>query len=94
MQTGKNALQISAMLSVPALGKLLLCSGAEPQPLASSLQKMEQAARVEPLRIPESQKNMFIVEPFTGKKMAKLFMTHPPTEDRIARLNRIGRKDS
>jgi heat shock protein HtpX len=68
-------------------------SGAEiagsPRGLVSSLKKMEQAAKTAQLRIPESQKNMFIVEPFTGKKMAKLFMTHPPTEDRIARLNQI-----
>lgn len=68
-------------------------SGAEiagsPKGLAASLRKMEQAARRAQLRVPESQKNMFIIEPFTGKKMAKLFMTHPPVQERIARLEQL-----
>jgi heat shock protein HtpX len=29
---------------------------------------------------------MFIVNPLTGKSFANLFSTHPPTEERIARL--------
>ena len=29
---------------------------------------------------------MFIVAPSTGSKAAKLFMTHPPVEQRIERL--------
>jgi heat shock protein HtpX len=30
--------------------------------------------------------HMFIVNPLSGRKMANLFSTHPPLEDRIARL--------
>jgi heat shock protein HtpX len=30
--------------------------------------------------------HMFIVKPFTGDMMMKLFSTHPSTADRIARL--------
>jgi len=61
----------------------LIGSGA---PLASSLRKLDAAARQISLQVPEAQSNMFIVQPLTGKNMAKLFMTHPPTEERIERL--------
>ncbi len=30
--------------------------------------------------------NMYIISPLTGSRMASLFSTHPPTEERIARL--------
>jgi heat shock protein HtpX len=54
--------------------------------LAAALQKLESANRRTPLRVPDGQSNMFIVAPLTGSDMAKLFRTHPPTEERIARL--------
>jgi heat shock protein HtpX len=54
--------------------------------LAGALQKLEMANRRIPLRVPDGQSNMFIVAPLTGSDMAKLFRTHPPTEERIARL--------
>jgi len=54
--------------------------------LARALQKLETAGRQIPLRVPDAQSNMFIVAPLTGSEMAKLFRTHPPTEERIARL--------
>ncbi|KPK39447.1 MAG: protease HtpX [Phycisphaerae bacterium SG8_4] len=54
--------------------------------LARALQKVETAGRQIPLRVPDAQSNMFIVAPLTGSEMAKLFRTHPPTEERIARL--------
>ncbi|MFP3937149.1 MAG: zinc metalloprotease HtpX [Phycisphaerae bacterium] len=65
-------------------------SGAElagsPRGLANALRKLESAGRQVPLPVPESQSNMFIVQPLTGKKTQKLFMTHPPVEDRVRRL--------
>jgi len=54
--------------------------------LARALQKLEAASRRIPLPVPDSQSNMFIVAPLTGSDMAKLFRTHPPTDERIARL--------
>jgi heat shock protein HtpX len=54
--------------------------------LAHALQKLESANRQIPLRVPDGQSNMFIVAPLTGSDMTKLFRTHPPTEERIARL--------
>jgi heat shock protein HtpX len=54
--------------------------------LANALGKLDSANRRIPLHVPDSQANMFIVAPLTGGKMAKLFMTHPPVEERIQRL--------
>jgi heat shock protein HtpX len=34
---------------------------------------------------------MFIVNPFRGVNIASLFSTHPPTEQRIARLENLAR---
>lgn len=56
------------------------------RPLARALEKLEAANRRIPLRVPDAQSNMFIVAPLTGSDMARMFMTHPPTEQRIARL--------
>ncbi|WP_295045246.1 zinc metalloprotease HtpX [uncultured Paracoccus sp.] len=61
----------------------------QPQALASALQKIaHQAGRT--LNVP-AEKNpasaaMFIINPLNGLRMDRLFTTHPPTEERIARL--------
>lgn len=57
-----------------------------PRGLADALRKLDAASRQVPLPVPESQSNMFIVAPLTGKGTRKLFMTHPPVEDRVRRL--------
>jgi heat shock protein HtpX len=33
-----------------------------------------------------STAHMFIIKPFTGQTLMRLFSTHPSTEERIARL--------
>ena len=59
-----------------------------PGGLISALQKLDAAARGIPLHDghQDSKNHMFIVQPFTGKSFAKLFSTHPSTEDRVAKL--------
>jgi heat shock protein HtpX len=57
-----------------------------PEGLARSLQKLEAANQRIPLPVPDAQSSLFIVQPLTGSNVAKLFSTHPPTEERIARL--------
>jgi heat shock protein HtpX len=54
--------------------------------LAKALEKIEVASRVEPLPATPATAHLFIVNPLTGQSFARLFSTHPPTEERIARL--------
>jgi heat shock protein HtpX len=58
------------------------------EPLARALAKIEAGVRAVPMNVQPAEASMFIVNPLTGRKMAfaNLFMTHPPTVDRIARL--------
>ena len=58
------------------------------EPLARALAKLEMGARQVPMNIAPERASMFIINPLTGRKVAfkNLFTTHPPTEDRIARL--------
>ncbi|MFQ5876775.1 MAG: zinc metalloprotease HtpX [Acidobacteriota bacterium] len=68
-------------------------SGAElagsPSGLASALQKLEQRARLIPMRTAgPASSHLFIVRPLsgTGRTLAGLFSTHPPVRERIRRL--------
>jgi heat shock protein HtpX len=54
--------------------------------LAKALEKIEVASRVEPLPANPATAHLFIVNPLTAQGFARLFSTHPPTEERIARL--------
>jgi len=65
-----------------------------PRGLARALEKLEHGASQIPLPVMDAQRNMFIVEPLTGMKVARLFMTHPPVEDRVRRLMAMGRSDA
>lgn len=63
-----------------------------PRGLARALEKLEHGASQIPLPVMDAQRNMFIVEPLTGMKVARLFMTHPPVEDRVRRLMQMGQR--
>jgi heat shock protein HtpX len=58
------------------------------EPLARALAKLEQGARAIPMAVDPAQASKYIVNPLSGRKVqyAKWFSTHPPLEDRIARL--------
>ena len=60
----------------------------DPDALASALMKLEAYAQRVPMNISPSQSSAWIVNPLTGRKMqfARLFLTHPPTEERVRRL--------
>jgi heat shock protein HtpX len=66
------------------------------EPLARALEKMQAVAKQAPM-VPtptaEAREHMYIVNPFGGLKgnLAGLFSTHPPTEERIARLRAVPR---
>ncbi|MHB8463615.1 MAG: zinc metalloprotease HtpX [Acidimicrobiales bacterium] len=58
------------------------------EPLARALAKIEASAARIPMNITPAEASMFIINPLTGRdvQFKNLFMTHPPTADRIARL--------
>ncbi len=57
-----------------------------PYPLIGGLQKLETWSKRIPMDASPATAHMFIIKPFTGQSMMRLFSTHPSTEDRIARL--------
>jgi heat shock protein HtpX len=63
----------------------------DPLALASALQKLEAQSRRIPMQVAPAVAPLFIVNPFGGRRpsFAGLFSTHPPLEDRIARLQRM-----
>ncbi len=58
----------------------------KPYGLAGALEKLSQASRAIPMNANPSTAHMFIVNPLTGRSLMNLFSTHPPIEERIARL--------
>ncbi|HZS33399.1 MAG TPA: zinc metalloprotease HtpX [Methylomirabilota bacterium] len=57
-----------------------------PLGLASALAKLQQATRMVPMEANPATAHLFIVNPLSGRSLMTLFATHPPIEDRIARL--------
>ena len=57
-----------------------------PLSLARALEKLEAWNRQLPLKVNPAQAQMFIVNPLSGETLMKLFSTHPPIRDRVARL--------
>lgn len=57
--------------------------------LSNALLKLESAAHRIPMQVNPAASHMFIVNPLSGASMARLFSTHPTTEDRVKRLNEL-----
>jgi heat shock protein HtpX len=62
-----------------------------PSSLAKALGKLDMAAHKIPMQANPSTAHMFIVNPLSGKGVLSLFSTHPPIEERIARLEEMAR---
>jgi heat shock protein HtpX len=60
-----------------------------PNELVSALQKLEGYSKRIPMDASPATAHMFIIKPFTGQSIMRLFSTHPPTEERIARLREM-----
>jgi len=58
----------------------------DPHGLASALGKLGQASRIVQMDANPATAHLFIVNPLSGRSLMSLFATHPPLEDRIARL--------
>lgn len=61
----------------------------KPLSLASALQKLQVSAQQIPMQAQPSTAHLFIINPLNSKSFARLFSTHPPTEERIARLEAL-----
>ncbi len=59
-----------------------------PLALASALRKLQMGAQMRPMQVNESTAHLYIVNPLRSDFVGNLFSSHPPIEDRIARLER------
>ena len=57
-----------------------------PMSLANALKKLDTASKQIPMNANPATAHMFIVNPLSAGMLMKLFSTHPPMEERIARL--------
>jgi len=57
-----------------------------PEGLARALDKLGRYSKKLPMKANPSTAHMFIVNPLSGRSLMSLFSTHPPLEERIARL--------
>ena len=60
-----------------------------PDGLIGALGKLERGVAKVPMDATPATAHMFIVRPFAGAGLSKLFSTHPPTEERIAHLESL-----
>jgi len=63
----------------------------DPLALASALRRLEALSQRSPMDITPAQASAWIVNPLTGtrKDFSRLFMTHPPVEERVRRLEEM-----
>jgi heat shock protein HtpX len=87
------ALSRSREFQADASGARLLGEG---EPLARALQKIEAYAKRVPMDVNPAEATLYIINPLTGRQVnfAKLFSTHPPTEERIERLREFDRTNA
>jgi heat shock protein HtpX len=67
----------------------------DPLALASALAKLDRGVAARPLPQDDrlvTQSHLMIANPFRGQGMASMFATHPPMEQRIARLQQMARE--
>lgn len=65
-------------------GGARLCG--RPESLARALEKIHAVSHAVPLAAQPATAHMFIVSPLSGRGFLTLFSTHPPVEERVARL--------
>jgi heat shock protein HtpX len=60
-----------------------------PESLASALLRLEEGAKAMPMQVNQATEPLYIVKPFSGGGVARLFSTHPPIEERVRRLRQM-----
>ena len=63
----------------------------DPLPLADALETLHRGAQTIPMKVNPASEPLYIVNPLAGQRarqggFSKLFSTHPPMEERVARL--------
>jgi heat shock protein HtpX len=61
----------------------------QPMALADALVSLENAATRTRFKGQPTMSPIYIINPFRGKSIARLFSTHPSTEERVKRLREI-----
>lgn len=61
------------------------------EPMITALEKLDWVGKQIPLEASPSMSHMYIMRPFSGTALSKLFSTHPSTEKRIAALQALRR---
>jgi heat shock protein HtpX len=64
----------------------------DPDALASALLKLEETSKRVPAQVNPAQAHLFIVNPLRGGGVATMFSTHPPTGDRVRRLQELAQR--
>ena len=65
----------------------------DPLPLADALGKLQRGAEAQPMHVNQAAAPLYIVNPLAGmrgRNFSNLFSTHPPMNERISRLRRMG----
>jgi heat shock protein HtpX len=61
------------------------------EPLAEALETLERGRQAVPMQVNPASASLYIVNPLKAVGVANLFSTHPPLEERIARLREYDR---
>lgn len=86
------AISRSREFSADATGARIL---GDPLPLASALEKLQYGVQRRPMaKASPATQHLYIVNPVAGVNASKLFSTHPPTEERVARLQQMALQPS
>lgn len=60
-----------------------------PLELADALRKVEEASQVRPMQVNPAFSSLYIIKPNIGSMIGNLYSTHPPTAERIRRLQQM-----
>ena len=60
-----------------------------PESLASALLRLEEGAQAIPMQVNQAAEPLYIVKPFSRRRLRSLFSTHPPIEERVRRLRQM-----
>lgn len=61
----------------------------DPEALAGALERLEEGAKAIPMQVNQASEPLYIVKPFSGGGLARLFSTHPPIDERVRRLRQM-----